>query len=453
VSLTAIAWAIAYVSLAAASIINPLFGALGYMLEYYMRPALKWWGDDLPDLRYNLIISIVLGLTFVLRRSSLQPLVKTPNLAARWMLCLLLVMISVTFTTAINEDLTIEWLTEWSKMAIIFPMLAAGVIRNRDGFNAFVSAHVFGAFWWGWEAYRNPKREAGRLVNIGSGDSLQDNGAAAHLVTTLPFAVIYAVTEKNPKLRAIGLLATPFIINTLILCNSRGSMVGLGMAGIAAILLIKTGYRLRTIGAAFGMVVAVLLLADQQFIERQQTTADPTDGSAQGRLVTWQGAWELVKDHPFGTGGRGFHLLSPKYIPDIVAAHGGDLRAPHNTYAMVASEWGFLGLACFVGIYASAFLNLRRVKQAARPDEQGYFYWRAFGMQLALIAFLVAAAFTDRLYAEAGYWMVGLSYALLRIQRTEHAELAAAAETPAGATAPTEGALVPAAWAPAEARS
>ncbi|WP_291987318.1 O-antigen ligase [Luteitalea sp.] len=425
-SLTALIWVLLYVSLAAASVLNPLYGALGYLLEYYMRPALKWWGDDLPVLRYNLIISMVLGLTFALRRTSLKPLVRTPNFAARWLVCLLAVMIGVTFTTAIDEDLSVEWVTEWSKMAIIFPMLAAGVIRTRQHFNAFVTAHVLGAFWWGWEAYRDPKREAGRLVEIGSGDSLQDNGAAAHLVTTLPFALIYAITEKNPRLRAVGLLATPFIINTLILCNSRGSMVGLGVAGLAGIGLIKSGYRMRTVTAVIGMVVAVLLLADPQFIRRQQTTANPQDGSAQGRLVTWQGALELVKDHPFGTGGRGFHLLSPKYIPEIVESHGGDLRAPHNTYAMVASEWGALGLICFIGIYASAFLNLRRVKRAARPEEHGYFYWRAFGMQLALIAFLVAASFTDRLYAEAGYWLVGLSYALLRIQRTEHAENVAA---------------------------
>ena len=448
-SLTALVWVVLYVSLAAgAVIIHPLAGALGYLLEYYMRPALQWWGDELPDFRYNLIISVVLGLTFLARRSSLKPIVPTRNLAARWMVCLLLVMVGVTFTTAIDQDESVEWVTDWSKMALIFPMLAAGVLRTRQAFNAFVSAHVLGALWWGWEAYRDPKRVAGRLVSIGSGDSLQDNAAAAHLVTTLPFALVYAITEKSPPLRALGIVATPFIINTLILCNSRGSMVGLGVAVVAGIGLIKTGYRLRTVVAGIGMLLAVLLLADEQFIRRQQTTADPQDNSAQGRLVTWRGAWELMKDYPLGTGGRGFHLLSPRYIPEIVEAHGGDLRAPHNTYAMVASEWGFAGLVCFVGIYASAFLNLRRVKQASRPDEHGYFYWRAFAMQLALIAFLVAASFTDRLYAEAGYWMVGLSYALLRIQRTEHAEREAAEATARertdGDASTSDGALVPA---------
>ena len=89
---------------------------------------------------------------------------------------------------------------------------------------------------------------------------------------------------------------------------------------------------------------------------------------------------------------------------------------------MVASEWGIAGLIAYLGIYGSAFLNLSRVKRSA--VDQTYFYWRALAVQLALVAFLVAGAFTDRLYAEAGYWMVGLSYALLRLQRTEQAETA-----------------------------
>jgi hypothetical protein len=56
------------------------------------------------------------------------------------------------------------------------------------------------------------------------------------------------------------------------------------------------------------------------------------------------------------------------------------------------------------------------------PTEQGFFYWRALAIQLGLIAYLVAGTFTDRVYAEAGYWLVGLSYALYRVQRTDQEE-------------------------------
>ena len=67
---------------------------------------------------------------------------------------------------------------------------------------------------------------------------------------------------------------------------------------------------------------------------------------------------------------------------------------------------------------------------------RGFYYWRALAIQLALIGHLVSSTFTDRLYGEAGYWMVALSFALYRVQLTEQAEKALA---PAAAEADAEG--------------
>jgi hypothetical protein len=442
-SFTAVFWAVLYcLGIVAAFLVNPVFAAVGYLLEYYMRPELKWWGDELPVLRYNLIMAMVLGVTFFLHRGHLRELVRVPNPSMRWLIALAVVMMFVTATVAVSPDTSWNWSVQWFKMAFIFPLLLVGVLRTRGTFDAFIAAHMLGAFWWGWDAWNDPQREAGRLINIGSGDTLNDNAASAHLLTVLPFAVVYLLVAKDKRLRAIGLLSLPFVVNTLILCNSRGSMVGLGAALVASIFLVRSGNRLRMAGAAIGMALMVLLLADDPFLTRQQTTANyQEDSSSQQRLESVRGALRLVRDRPLGAGGRGFHLLSPIYIPDIVEAHGGDLRAPHNTWAMVASEWGILGLICYLGIYISAFVVLRRVKRAALFEADSFYYWRALAIQLALIAFLVASTFTDRLYAEAGYWMVSLSYALYRIRLSDVAEAARAPvpvaqpEAPRGAAA------------------
>jgi O-antigen ligase len=176
------------------------------------------------------------------------------------------------------------------------------------------------------------------------------------------------------------------------------------------------------------------MLADTAFWTRQQTTTSyQEDSTAQQRLESWRGGFELVKDHPFGTGGRGYHLLSGTYIAEIVASHDGEPRAPHNTYVMVASEWGVAGLILYLGFIASTFVTLSRVK--ARSHGQDFFYWRALAIQLALIGAMVAGVFVDRLYGEALYWMSALAYALCRIQCTEHAEAGASARLPVAAAA------------------
>jgi O-antigen ligase len=439
-SFTALLWSVLYLSAMVGSIANPLFGAIGYLLEYYMRPQLKWWGHDVPDLRYNLIISIVLGVTFLARRQMLRPMVHVPNIPVRWLIALATVMLLVTVSVSVNRDLSWFWGTRWVEVAIIFPMLVAGVVRTRGGFNLFVAAHMAGAFWWGWDAWNNPRRQAGRLVWVGSGDSLNDNAASAHLLTVLPFIAVYLLTEKDKRLRAVALVAAPFVINTLILCNSRGAMVALAVSVLASVLLIRSGRRLRVIGAGIAVAVAILLLADKTFINRQQTTTKyEEDGSAMQRLETWRGAFRLIKDRPLGAGGRGFHLLSPRYIPWIVEAHGGDPRAPHNTWVMVACEWGILGFICFVGLNGSTLWMLEKLKRRVKAlgDSGMWYYWRALAIQIAIIAGLVAAVFTDRLYGESGYWMIGLAYALTRIQVTDAAEASEPSPAPAVASAGT----------------
>lgn len=420
-SITALAWAVLYGSAAVLSVFNPLFGALGYLLEYYMRPELKWWGHDLPALRYNLIISVVLGVTFLIRRGSLRELGGVPKAPRKWLLGLAAVMLIVTATVAVSRPVSWDWTVQWFKIAVVFPLLVTGVVRTTTGFDWFVMTNMLGASWWGYNAWTNPRRANGRLLEIGSGDSFNDNSAAAHLLTVLAFAVVYLLTEKDKRKRALAAVATIFVVNTLVLCNSRGATVALIATLGASFLLIRSGYRVRLVGTGVAMIALVLTMADPQFLTRQQTTTNyEQDSSAEQRLESWQAGFRMVRDHPLGVGGRGFHLLSPQYIPSIVESHNGDLRAPHNTWVMVSTEWGVAGLICFIGIYGSAFLLLQRVKR--RATHQGFYYWRALAIQLAIVATLVAGAFTDRLYGESGYWMVGLACALYRLQAADAAD-------------------------------
>ena len=120
-SLTALAWLLLYCALLVGSVVNPLWGSLGYLLEYYQRPELRWWGDDLPDLRWNLLMSLALGGAFVLRRSSLRQMLPVKNLALPWLLGLWVVMLLVTFTVAVDFNLSYEWFVQWTKLAVIFP--------------------------------------------------------------------------------------------------------------------------------------------------------------------------------------------------------------------------------------------------------------------------------------------------------------------------------------------
>ena len=59
-SKTAMAWVLGIVTGTVLSFRDPIFGLLAYMFEYYNHPPLRWWGDDLPDLRWSLLIASLL---------------------------------------------------------------------------------------------------------------------------------------------------------------------------------------------------------------------------------------------------------------------------------------------------------------------------------------------------------------------------------------------------------
>jgi O-antigen ligase len=125
----------------------------------------------------------------------------------------------------------------------------------------------------------------------------------------------------------------------------------------------------------------------------------------------------MIKDHPLGGGGRTFHILSPKYIPDITAEARTGERSPHNTFIQLATDWGIQGAAIY---FVFLFMTVRLLHQVRRrmPGNTWYFY-RSLTLEAALVGTFVASFFSSRLYGESIYWMCALSFALFRIQSTE----------------------------------
>ena len=71
-SQTAFVWLSAYTASAFMAFVNPAYGLFGYFLDYYAHPPLRWWGDDLPGLRWSLIISLVTLVGMLIHQTKLS---------------------------------------------------------------------------------------------------------------------------------------------------------------------------------------------------------------------------------------------------------------------------------------------------------------------------------------------------------------------------------------------
>src|SRR5687768_2486560 len=156
-ALSALGWLGLYCVSACLSFVNPVFGMLGYFVEYYRRPQLQWWGKQLPNLRWNLMISVVWGVSFLLRRVSLRPLKPIPNLALPWLLSLGALMVFVTVVFAVAPNRSQNFTILWAKLALIVPCLLIGSVRTRWQFNLYVAGNMLGALWWGYDAWVDPE--------------------------------------------------------------------------------------------------------------------------------------------------------------------------------------------------------------------------------------------------------------------------------------------------------
>jgi O-antigen ligase len=158
---------------------------------------------------------------------------------------------------------------------------------------------------------------------------------------------------------------------------------------------------------------ALLLLADAEYIERQQTTTSPQDNSAQTRVALWRGSGALIADYPLGAGGQGFHVLSPQYVPELADSSDGEGRSAHNTVIQVAADWGLQGLALFVAFVGYTVVLLHRVRRERHSNDWPYFL--SLGLELGLIGTLTASFFSVRFYGESIYWLAALSTSLYQM--------------------------------------
>lgn len=409
-------WLTIYFGGLALAVAHPIYPMVSYLLFYYAPPHFNWWGRNLPDLRYSLLASAFIVLAAVLKSGSLERMKSVKNPALPWLL-LFGVNVCLVTTWAFNKYRSWTWALAILKLIVLYILIPVAV-RTPVHFDTFSAVHIGGATYWGYKAWDNPERRAGRLKDVGGTDTQNENQAAAHLLTVLPFVAVYAFSVKRRWLQGLILVCGAFIVNVFILCNSRGATLGFLSMGAAAILLAGKGRRMKLIGIAAAGLVALLALADHRFLERQQTTTEAVDGSAQGRIRAWKAGLDFIADYPLGGGGRAFHIMSPKYIPETVERHAGEERSVHNTFLQLGAEWGVQGIILWTGFLVLTVYQSWKVRQRAQGEP--WYYYRLLAVELGLIGTIVAGVFGQRLYGESVYWLCALVVSLKRMHATAH---------------------------------
>ena len=117
------------------------------------------------------------------------------------------------------------------------------------------------------------------------------------------------------------------------------------------------------------------------------------------RTNLWQFGWKVFKDYPVtGCGFRCVDLIHNQYVDPYPHEHGSvrHLRGMHNNFIQIAIDTGILGLATWLGIWASFFRFLYRKASNLKRDSSER--WIVFGSTATVIAFLTGGFFETNVY-------------------------------------------------------
>jgi putative inorganic carbon (hco3(-)) transporter len=194
------------------------------------------------------------------------------------------------------------------------------------------------------------------------------------------------------RLVMLGVAAT--IVGTVVGSSSRGALIGCGVVGLW--ILMRSRYKVKGLIAIGAVVGIVALILPPQFYGRLDQMGE--DNSSVLRLQYWAYGWELMKQHP-GLG-VGYFAWYPNYTAHLLAI--GENRKPevcHNIFVQAGSELGFPGVVFLLAFIIAAFVvNARTRKVLAQQPDSAFLTHLSFGLDAAMIGYLISAQFITVLY-------------------------------------------------------
>lgn len=419
---------------AAAFLIDASYGIMLYVFEYFLNPPGRWWGQNLPDLRYAFSIGIITMISFLMRhkRYSESRIFDVPQ--SKWLILLGLVIV-LTWPIAVDQIEHQNFMIIFIKYVALY-FIIVKVIDTPQKFERIMGVFLLGQFYLGWIIYDVGRTAEGRVERMGTADAKDANGLSAVLVVAVPLLIHYLITGKKWQ-KLCSLPAIAFVLNGLILINSRGAFLAVLISMSYYLLLTlkapsfpKFNKRQLFVGIAAGFLLFVYL-ADEIFWERMSTITEEAEETerytGRERVDFWFKTFDMLRDYPLGVGAMGYEKLSPQYLPRAALSPVTKTRAVHSTYFEVLSEYGYHGLIIFMAFLMSNIRYMRRLKKALIQKKLYEPYYLAIAIETGFIAHLIAAVFINRLYAEVLYWssafIATYGYIYLRkLNQPEYAE-------------------------------
>jgi O-antigen ligase len=360
--------------------------AVGYMLFRQRVPSyLATW-----HARWYLLLTTLMLLSYFTAGASFaaegNPAISTVS------------MLSLGITTIAVVD-TIARL-RWTLLALIASVGWASTYVLREAVK--MRAWATGARTWGWVV----------------GDT---NIFGVCVALVLPLAW-YMSQEKRPRWEKVLCFGSAgLMLLATVISGSRGGFLG-AIAG-ALVVLWRSRRRWRNLTLAIALIAAFNVGYPGSPLRRILHPTERDTKNAEVRLIQWNIALEMVKEHPIGGIGYGqFRQEMIKYVPDDYEDRA---YLAHNAFLGIAAEVGIPASLVFIAMFFSALRSLGRIRKmrSVPPLVQE----AATGLQAGVFGGMVAVFFVSAFEHRTLWFVLFLSMSLAAVAKQVARKTVAAA--------------------------
>ena len=413
---------------AGGALVLPCLGVYGYIADYCIGSASQWWEAPFSwlGIRYSLTLALMTAIGMLLQRDKLrfgesflqrQEVLILVFLGIVWLSILMGVETVGRYTIVDHPSI------KFTKI-VVFALMMTHIITDKRKLDGLLWVFVIVSLILGLQAWDLPRRAFmhGRLEGIGGADFAESNFFAAFMASMLPIIGIQLLRSKWFG-KTVCAVSAAFTANAVVLCRSRGALLGIAAGAITACLFAPKKHRKKI---AVGLVLGIMggiYVSDPQFLERATTitrSEEERDTSAASRLQLWQAGAEMFADNPFGIGIGNWYQTIEYYLPGYVR------KDSHNTYVKCAVELGVQGILVYVLFILTAFLQLRRVRKLSVTLPQSVeddLVLCSFGLTISLAIILTCGITITMIYIEIIWLLLMLPVCLVRVLENAVADL------------------------------
>jgi O-antigen ligase len=295
--------------------------------------------------------------------------------------------------------------SSWRQRIFMYLFLLLNLKMAQAAIRGFHSAKEFGESAEAMAKFGFGAGSVGFFSNAG------DFGVAMCVVWPLAGILLLGESKKIPRLFLLA--AFLGFSGAIIVCGSRGAVLGAVIT--AAVAWARNPRRLGMVVIFLLFIPSVIYILPQGSKARWQSAANyQEDKTATHRLELWKAGLRMFRDHPILGVGPGNYA---QMYSDTYAAPGDDPAAwaPHNIYIQAMSELGVAGtLPVLLLLFFCFRINsrTRKLLDPKRSAVEKFDFFLAYGLDLALVGYMVSGAFLTVLYYPHLWIVLGLSVGL-----------------------------------------